>query len=293
MPPENKENDLPHDPMLKQIRTFQGDVADALHRQKESLVSIQQTEAVKRRQSPDEVVESEIARRRKNAFFLFIGSLFFITLGIFGAWYGYQEYLRKTAPPPPTAPANRLIAPEDEVSVDISGASRETLLSKFTEAIMNVPEGKLKHVVLRNGSLADSALLTTSELFNILESKASGSLVRSFAPIFMIGALGQDPFLIIELVSFENTYAGMLAWEPNMPADIAPMLGTGDLLKVISPAYVFRDMIVKNKDVRLLEASSTPVMLYSFLDNQILIITEDLETLQTLIDRLTREKLSR
>src|SRR3989344_5096176 len=149
MPPENKENDLPHDPMLKQIRTFQGDVADALHRQKESLVSIQQTEAVKRRQSPDEVVESEIARRRKNAFFLFIGSLFFITLGIFGAWYGYEEYQRKTAAPPPKAPANRMIAPESEVSVDVNGVKRDALIAKFTDAITDVPEGELKHIVFR------------------------------------------------------------------------------------------------------------------------------------------------
>ena len=109
----------------------------------------------------------------------------------------------------------------------------------------------------------------------------------------MAGSLGEDPFLIIKLTSFENAFAGMLSWEPNMARDLAPLLGTTDLLKVINPAYVFKDVIVRNKDVRMLEASSTPVILYSFFDNQMLIITEDIDAIQTLIDRLTREKLLR
>jgi len=35
------------------------------------------------------------------------------------------------------------------------------------------------------------------------------------------------------------------------------------------------------------------VFLYSFLDNKVLIITDNVGTLQTLIDRLTRESLTR
>ncbi|MDO8565049.1 MAG: hypothetical protein Q7R67_00250 [bacterium] len=294
---------------LKQIRTFQGDVADALHRQNESLVSIQQTEASRRRASPDEVVDSEISERRKKTFFLLIGSLFFIILGIAGAWYGYREYLRKTAPPTPVTPSSRLISPESAVTLDLSTASREIFLSRFAEAIIDVPAGALRHVILRNGPTVNSPLLETAGFFKILESQAPASLVRSFEPIFMVGALGESPFLIIKLSSFESAFAGMLAWEPNMAPDVAPLLGTEELLKVIPSTSVFKDVIVRNKDVRMLESSSvsttstssgqasspqaTPIILYSFFDNRILIITENSETLQILMDRLTREKLSR
>jgi len=92
-----------------------------------------------------------------------------------------------------------------------------------------------------------------------------------------------------------------------MAEDLLPIFGNPDLVKASEESNVFKDVIIRNKDVRVLEvthtiasgtASSTevvqkPVLLYSFFDNQMLIITDKIETLQTIIDRLTREKLSR
>ena len=85
----------------------------------------------------------------------------------------------------------------------------------------------------------------------------------------------------------------MLAWENIMAEDLLPLFSASEELKVIAPGYVFRDVTVRNKDVRALYASSTPVLLYSFFDNNFLIITDSFDALQTLIDRLTRERLSR
>ncbi len=299
MPPENNS---PKDSPLKQIRTFQGDVAEALTRQNESLVSIQQTEALKNRMGgiPSETVSAEEHKRNGDFLYLFVGSIFLIILSLGGAWYGYGEYLKRTAPPVISIPANRFISANSEVEINLLNATRETFAAAFADKASDNPANELRHIVARAGEGELAPLLTTAQFMKALESQAPGNLVRSFDPLFMEGVIGSDPFLIIKLVSFENAYAGMLSWEPDMAEDLLPMFPS---VKANDSASVFKDVIVKNKDVRMLSAevpatassstTTTPVLLYSFFDNSVLIITSKLETLQILIERLTRERLSR
>ena len=267
---------------LKQIRTFQGDVAEALQKQKDSLVSIQRAEQIKR--GPVSSDSQNNSKRRLELFYLILGSLVLFILGGVGAWYGYTEYIRKSATPIAEAPANRFISSDDEVNLNLTNASRETLIRVISDAISNVPEGKLRHI---------NSTLTTSEFLTALESKAPGNLVRAFDPLFMFGAYSQSTFIIIKLSSFENAYDGMLTWEPNLSRDIGPLFATAMLLRSAPPEASFGDLIDQNKDIRVLTLGGQPVLLYTFLDNNILIITDNLETLRTLLDRLTREKLSR
>lgn len=317
MDPQTPEPQSSTDSSLKQIRTFQGDVADALNRQQESLVSIQQTQQAKFRREGLAAAETddEIARRRKEFAMLIVGSIFFIALGGLGAWYGYSQYLEKTAPPVILTPENRFISTESTANIDASGKTREDILAAFDDALFDLPSGNLKQVVLRKGlvdrPLSEAPLVETRNFFEIMGTRAPGSLIRAFSPLFMLGAiglpdqsLGSSRFIIIKLASYENAFAGMLNAEKIVAEDLAPLFSTSGLLNGIAPASVFKDVIVRNKDVRVLEVTepgqgtTTPAtvrtaLLYSFLDNEILIITENLETLETLIERLTREKLSR
>ena len=282
---------------LKQIRTYQGDVADALGRQNESLVCIKQQEALKRRTAgiPAEpaATEIEMGKKKNDFLFLLIGSVFFIIVGTLGAWFGYREYTRRTAPPAIIAPESRLISPDRETEINISLMNREDFTVKFAEIASGAGDEELVHLVARVGTTTPLRLATTAELFSLLQSRASGSLVRAFDKVFMLGVVGKNPFILVKLASFENAFAGMLAWENIMAEDLLPLFSASEELKVIAPGYVFRDVTVRNKDVRALYASSTPVLLYSFFDNNFLIITDSFDALQTLIDRLTRERLSR
>ncbi len=311
MPPETTQESTPntpptpsHPPGLSQIRTFQGDVASALSRQNESLVSIQQSEELRRRVSGVAATSDaggEAESKHKDFLFLFIGTLFFLIVGSLGAWYGYKTYMQRTAPPILAVPESRLISPTKEVTLNLIGLDRLTFGSAFETQIADTAPNELKHVVLRWGVTDTTPLVSSAEFMTLIESRAAGSLVRAFDDAFMIGALGEDQFIIIKLVSFENAFAGMLAWEENMAEDLAPIFGNLESVKAIGPASVFKDVIVRNKDVRVLESTASttegmltkPVLLYSFFDNNLLIITESLETLQTLIERLTRERLSR
>ena len=109
----------------------------------------------------------------------------------------------------------------------------------------------------------------------------------------MFGTFGESAFLIIKLASFENAFAGMLMWEKSLSQDIGPLFATAEFLRSVPPETVFTDITDRNKDIRILALGGQPILLYSFLDNNTLIITDSMETLRTLIDRLTQEKLSR
>ncbi len=277
---------------LKQIRTFQGDIANALNAQKESLFSIQQQETLKRA-SGGTVPSTSIddSGPRKEFFFLIVGSLALISLGLTGAWYGYQEFLRRSAAPLIATPETRFLPSQESLTLNAVGLSRETLLIKTAEESLGVPETEIKHFILRNGASSTAPLTTTAELFQVLKTSAPGNLVRAFEPLYMLGSLGQSRFLLIKLSSFENAFAGMLSWEQSLPQDLVPLMGTAPYLQNIESNSVFKDIVWKNKDVRVIYASTTPALMYSFFDNQMLIITDSFNTLETLLDRLTRELL--
>lgn len=276
---------------LKQIRTFQGDVAEALHRQQSSLVSIQRAEHLRSGsiQSAADTPSKDTAKRKEFTM-LVLGSLALFILGAVGVWFTYNEFVRKTATPAVVVPDSRFVSANTEININLTVASREALINALSDASRNVSPGELTHIILS---------LSTGEFLNILGSQAPSSLVRAFDPLFMFGVLGGSPtkgvsdFLIIKLVSFENAFAGMLLWEKNLAQDIGPLFATAPLLKNILPESAFVDVTDRNKDVRMLALGDQPVLLYSFFDNNMLIITDSIETLRALIDRLTREKLSR
>lgn len=282
MPPEDKPVENTSSP-LKQIRTYQGDVAEALQRQKESLVSIQQAEHIKR-QSLGTMSEATEGSGNKKKFFLLLGTLILLALGAVGVWYTYFQYKSQTAVPVLTTPENRFFSIDSEENLSVASSSRLDFIHTISIVEASVAPSETKQFLLN---------IKTAELFKILETRAPGSLTRALGPEFMLGAYGPNNFLIFKLTSFENTFAGMLNWEANIAMDIGPLFSTRELLRDSTSTPVFIDVTDRNKDIRALFIGSKYVMLYSFFDNQMLIITDDMETMRVLIERLEREKLSR
>lgn len=313
MNPEQPVEDNSFSP-LKQIRTFQGDIASALHKQNESLVSIQRSEhAVREARKVFTTPKSaeEIAREESNKklIFLLIGSLVLIALSSIIGWYAYKGYMTKTALPVVETAPNRLMISSGEVKIDTSRLSRESFISGIESvATKKIPNGAVVQIQLNKQTANTTAIITTYDLLNLLESRAPGSLIRSLNPIFMLGLLGGETvyinatstsqlnhvFLLIKLDSFDNAFPGMLEWEKNMRDDILPIFASPETLATTSPTALFSDLIVQNKDTRVLKDSTgQAVLLYSFFDNNMLIITTNEASLKSIIGKLNAEKLSR
>jgi hypothetical protein len=293
---------------LKQIRTFQGDIAQALATQNESLYSLQAKEHARGTAAPQ-------AAAKRSALPLLLGSLLLLALAGAAGWLAYGEFTKKTTPPAPVIPESRFLSAESEVVVDAQGLSRDSLVSALSAAAEGMRPGELRHLDVRSGTTTESI----ADFFATLNTSAPGSLIRAFEPVFMAGALGVEGsapsfFLIIRLDSYENAFGGMLAWEATMPSDVGPLFASAGALQALGASPVFKDVAYKNKDARVLYTSAArvatssattsesllgeaakpvPALLYSFFGTDTLVITDRLETLDTLLDRLTQERLAR
>lgn len=290
---------------LKQIRTFQGDVAEALRNQNESLVSIQRAEQVKILQNPVAQASSrmslESVKRKRDAIFFIVGSIVLLALGATGAWFAYQGFINQTRTETISGPVSKFINTGSNAEVlAASTTARDTLTRLIGEASDGVPVGDIRHIAINAVAGSDNSALTAEGFFKVLNANTPGSLVRAFEPYFMLGALGsgssttpESNFLIFKLASFENAYAGMLLWEKDMAKDIAAIFSSAVYINSVPPGTVFVDITDKNKDIRALTLEGMPVLLYSFYDSRMLVVTDRIETMRIILDRLSREKLSR
>jgi hypothetical protein len=304
MNPEETPKDSPETPELKQIRTFQGDVAEAIKHQGESLYSIQHAE-VKKHEKVDAEEEKRAPKvknpeteKRKKAVLLSLGTLVLVALGGATAYMGYSEFATKSAPSVVTSLPNRFVRATLEAEVVATGLTRETLVQKLFELEQaEIKDGGIAHIIFED-ELATSTLLSTEKFLKILESQAPPSLVRAFNPLFMFGLMENEnvpsTFILVNLDSFENAFAGMLAWEKDMAKDLGDILTTRERVRNLTQDASFEDITIRNKDARIIrDTEDKTVLLYSFFENKLLIITDNEETFRTLVTRLTNEKLVR
>lgn len=285
---------------LQQIRTYQGDMASAISHQNETIVSIQRAQEAKNTQninagiikSPEQMAEE---KSRKTAILLFIGIIVLICLGGVGAWYAYTTYITKTTLPVVQMIPNKFILTDSFERIDILTTNKDALVQIIqSDWLKNYGPGT-KQIQLSLGTSTDS--ISTADFFSLLKSKAPSSLVRAFNPLFMFGLVNGNPnhtFILIKLDSYDNAFAGMISWEKNMADDILSLFASNDTVRSIASQTPFGDTTIKNKDARILkDINGQTVLLYSFYNNNMLIITDNEETLKILLTHLDSEKLVR
>ena len=116
---------------------------------------------------------------------------------------------------------------------------------------------------------------------------------------------GNQAFLLLDVEHYEGAYAGILAWEWSMEADLAPLFtrtprpripeegtATTTVSTTTSPQFLqtkFIDRIVENRDTRVIQNSFGDILLlWTFLDRNTLLITTNEYTLREVVSRLNR-----
>jgi hypothetical protein len=289
---------------LKQIRTYQGDVANAIHNQKESIFSIHTAERARAEEKKAELTPEEKESRKQNlkTVAYFVGGILLLALAGAAGYLSYTRYIEKTSVPTVSIPENRLLPVVATDNIDTTKINRLDLIEKLrSERLARIPDGNVKHIELLKGDLETSPLMNPTEFMLLIGARPSGSLVRSFDPIFMLGIIGtpesassSETFMLMKLDSYENAFAGMLAWEGTMQEDILPLFQDETVVASTTPGTGFRDVTIKNKDARVLaDESGKTVLIYSFYNQNLLIITGNEDSLRTLINELDTQALSR
>ncbi len=290
----------PNPSPLKQIRTFEGDVAEAIKKQNESLVSIQRAEE-KKREAIGTLAPEAMGSGQGFEWKPLVMSLLTIILvsgGGYGAYFAWTTYNEKTVLPYIETPANQFINTLTIKNIDASVLGRQAILGLIGEARRESrEEASIEQIEMRRDAGDASELLSTEDFLTRLNVKAPNPLVRAFGDLFMLGILGGNlghVFIIIELDSFENAFPGMLDWEAKMVEDILPLFATQEVVSSTHTLAEFEDKTIQNHDTRILRSSSGEIVLiYGFFDNAKLIITDNESSFRTIINRLQSEKLSR
>ena len=239
--------------VIKSLRTFQGDAAEAIKNQNASVLSIALAEKKKVDEKAKEKPPENPELKKK--ILTIAASLVFIFLGI-GTVVGFY-IIQKRAPNTPivVAPEDRtLIGYKEKITINVSSSDKEKLSSALNTRKQNLAlnTGDVAYVALAKTIIENENIISTDDLFAILKTKIPGSALRAFDSQFMFGFIKTnqtEPFIIIKLTSFENAFDGMLQWEPNMYEDLH-LIVKKDLIQKQTP-------VITNNTVAISENSST------------------------------------
>lgn len=168
--------------------------------------------------------------------------------------------------------------------------TREALLATLTEHIKNEDEGMVEYVPTIGTTPAPSDVI-----LGILKPRAPGSFVRTIDPHMEFGAVrtsaGMAPFIVMSTRNFDTAFAGMLAWEPYLSNDLAPLFGPSVSRSLLphgggtTTTPVFTDALTGNRSIRILyDETGKERVLYAFINKRsLLLITTSTEALGTLI----------
>ncbi|MBL7045478.1 MAG: hypothetical protein ISR99_00365 [Parcubacteria group bacterium] len=305
-------------PFLPNLRTFKGDVSNAMKTKKTSLISIAAAEQNKITSNP--VAESKEAGSGKMTKMLVaLGGAILILGGI--SFVAYTFFLR--------IPSDDVLVERDIPSLifvnntqalDISKKSRREIMNglTFLKDEVGIELGLLEQLVpIFRDSFDAVEVITTKTFLAAIDARVSDALVRSLEPEFTLGVHsfdGNQPFLIFKVKSFRTAFAEMLFWEENMSDDLAPLFGlplstfvakqeatevvatstvatptdeSSIELPEIPEKRIFTDVIIKNQDVRVLKDDDGKIaILYTFPNEETIVVTTNENTLSEILTRL-------
>jgi hypothetical protein len=297
----------------KAIRTYEGDVADILAHKNISTAAIARAE--KKRETGADSIGS-IPPVAPADIFKKIGviaiSLIIICIGIGGAYYLYTlSPLAQHSIPSPVAPTISSIVPaDDHVSIPTDGKTALNILSAIKNEISKPqPPNSIKEIALTQTIDGQRYKVKTSDMIADLGINVPQNLTLSLSDDWMLGVYAdangnKSVFVDATVDYFQNAFAAMLQWENLMPDDlkqyfysIAPTDIASTSTIPASPGVVqgsFTDHIVQNKDVREFTTTDGKMLfLYSFIDNQHLVITGSESTLSEILTRLEQKAFMR
>lgn len=285
-PEENKNKEKTP---IKSLRTFQGDVQEAIAKNNYSSTTILVKEQERKLENPTIAKESaEIigSSNARNKTFIILG-VGLIVVGLVSIASLY--YLKSNEKVVVEKQTKAMIAFTEEKKLSLNNLDRKVLNEKIIETRdkTNLP---VNSVVYVNTFKNDKEVEVTDFLTTIAPSMPP-SLYRSFGKEYMVGVYSYDensPFIILTVDDYTLSYPGMLKWEETMIEDVGTLFNVN-----ISSTTdkLFIDETIKNRDIRAVKNSSgNTVLLYSFVDRKTLVIAPNENILSAIVGKLIISK---
>lgn len=284
-----------HKDALATVHTLKHDLQDVVRDQKISRVRAAAIESAKRRPEP---IDATLPTKRTVSMGLIVSIIMLILIGI-GALFAVYFFSLSHTQRQPTQANDSLVFAEATRSLPLDnkqgGAIKQDLALVRQEQTAVL--GSITRIVPTYSIAAaqpTERLATTREFLSAIGAQAPEELLRALSDTFFLGTHTVDesaPFIVVPVISYDRAFAGMLAWENTMNADLAPFFtplaplvaGAGGIVV----ARTFSDDVNRNYDVRVLKDDSGTIQLYySFPTRGMLVIAESPYTLSEAVTRL-------
>lgn len=297
LPPDTMPREIP-----KPLRTYEGDVAEAMSHKRTSQASIAIAESKKQEQGETISNEKEEPSHAGKKITMLAISLVLLCGGAYGAYYLYSK--SALAPVTPVVPqqqaAPSIIPATNQVVVTIRTESPALIRQRLSDEIQKpqAPNTIRELIVATQDTAGTSARVTAQDMLRILDIHAPDVLSRSLTATWMLGVYSdadntKSVFIVGTTNFFQNAFAGMLQWERVMADDLRQYLYS-DTIEYAAIRGTFEDRIIKNKDVRAFRTDDGKILfLYSFIDNAHVVVTDKESTLAEILSRLEKQSFIR
>lgn len=304
------------------LHTYTTDFSDRIDTQNASTFSVLAAQS-------DEMTGPVTKKPRENlsrkSLFI-IGSSVLLLILALGGSYGVYRFVAQKSFVPDIQTVSSLIFADERVALTGEGVSLQTALLASLQNPLAEKKVRIFYMT-ESTSTPEGGTFTTilpgGRLLGALQLRAPDILLRNVAPESTVGAVTAlnetRVFFILRVLSYERTFAGMLAWEGTMADELATfypsfsppptppptIISTTKIIKgkrVTStstvestmPPFVaprFIDEIASNHNVRALkDAYGNTILLYGYKDKNTLIIARNEAAFGELINRLSATK---
>ena len=300
MDPLRQENQIPADPSIPHetgnehhalpLRTLSSDLAEAVRRQQGSAIKIAIAEDERRAKDREAISPTS----KKNLTFIVAGVSLLLLAGAgtgFALWYKQHQ---AAAVPVATAPIAASVLRSDATdTIDTTGKTSTEIANAFRSIVANpgLRLGTVKNVLVTQTVGATATRVPANLFLASLGAHISPEFSRALGQDYMLGMYYYDRtngVIVLTGTAHDYLLSGMLAWEPYMVQDLAPLLGvdtSGTNATILNAK--FADTLVENHTTRaVVDANNKPVLFYSFLDEDTLFISTDGKTLTEAVRRL-------
>ncbi len=268
------------------IRTFSSDLADAVKHNEMSVIKVAMAEQKHREEAAEQFSPASATNRR----YIILGFII-VVLAVGGILFAYNSKSNKTPEIIPTETKIQSLIPADATtSIEVGGQTETDVPELISSAVTNVSstDGGIVDIYLTNSENGTKLLVSTSTFFTLIKSQIPPALLRTLSSRFMLGVVtsagASHPFIILKTTDYETAFAAMFTWERKLYSDFyIPLSLNGGA--VFDKKWA--DLLVENKDTRILLSDKNDVaLLYSFIDEHTIVITDTVATFKEVRKRL-------
>lgn len=288
------------------LHTMKDDVQDAVREQQISMVRAASLEAQKRARAapPPPIIQKHEAAAPKSHRSILPVLMIVIFVALGGAAL-YGAYFLTSKQNIPVPPATGIIFAEQQSALSINGEGAGVLKQALSNILSSQGNGGgsiMQVIPTVSGTSGEGPRKASLEEFlHTLGARPPDELVRALNSDFFLGIHAADvpsTVFIIPVTSYDHAFAGMLAWEEKIDADLQPLFK--QISSYLPPTSTtslparrtFQDYMIRNYDTRILRDDDGSVILYySFTPQQnFLIIASSPYSFPEVLSRLQAQR---